>query len=120
MLRRRRRARTVRLPSSSEPLPLLASRRCEPNRSAGSAPGSSSCLPALAEALASLPAPRSDDLSDIIHPAADPLAPGGNFAVLRGNLAPNTAVTKPAAIRADIEALESLSVKYQCPERWAV
>ena len=34
----------------------------------------------------------------IIRTLADPWSPGGGLAVLRGNLAPHTAITKPAAI----------------------
>ncbi|TEU16128.1 MAG: dihydroxy-acid dehydratase [Anaerolineales bacterium] len=36
--------------------------------------------------------------SGIIRPMADPWSQGGGLAILRGNLAPNTAITKPAAI----------------------
>jgi len=36
--------------------------------------------------------------SNIIKTMADPWSTGGGLAVLRGNLAPNTAITKPAAI----------------------
>ncbi len=40
---------------------------------------------------------RSGD-RHIIRTLADPWSPGGGLAVLRGNLAPRTAITKPAAI----------------------
>jgi dihydroxy-acid dehydratase len=36
--------------------------------------------------------------SNIIKTMANPWSPGGGLAILRGNLAPNTAITKPAAI----------------------
>jgi dihydroxy-acid dehydratase len=36
--------------------------------------------------------------SNIIRTMANPWSPGGGLAILRGNLAPNTAITKPAAI----------------------
>jgi dihydroxy-acid dehydratase len=36
--------------------------------------------------------------SDIIRTMANPWSQGGGLAILRGNLAPNTAITKPAAI----------------------
>ena len=39
---------------------------------------------------------------DIIRTLADPWSAEGGLAILRGNLAPNTAITKPAAIRADM------------------
>jgi dihydroxy-acid dehydratase len=38
----------------------------------------------------------------IIRTLADPWSAQGGLAILRGNLAPNTAITKPAAIRADM------------------
>lgn len=38
----------------------------------------------------------------IIRTMADPWSRQGGLAILRGNLAPNTAITKPAAIRADM------------------
>ncbi|MFA6107510.1 MAG: dihydroxy-acid dehydratase [Candidatus Latescibacterota bacterium] len=34
----------------------------------------------------------------VIRPLSDPWSQGGGLAILRGNLAPNTAITKPAAI----------------------
>jgi dihydroxy-acid dehydratase len=46
-----------------------------------------------------LPADRS-----IIRPLDDPWSREGGLAVLRGNLAPNTAVTKPAAIQPDMHS----------------
>ena len=39
---------------------------------------------------------------DIIRTLEEPWSQGGGLAVLRGNLAPNTAVTKPAAIHPDM------------------
>jgi dihydroxy-acid dehydratase len=38
----------------------------------------------------------------IIKTMADPWSKGGGLAILRGNLAPNTAITKPAAIHPDM------------------
>jgi dihydroxy-acid dehydratase len=38
----------------------------------------------------------------VIRTMADPWSQQGGLAILRGNLAPNTAITKPAAIRADM------------------
>ena len=38
----------------------------------------------------------------IIKPLSDPWSKSGGLAVLRGNLAPNTAITKPAAIHPDM------------------
>ncbi len=38
----------------------------------------------------------------IIKPLSDPWEKGGGLAVLRGNLAPNTAITKPAAIKPEM------------------
>jgi dihydroxy-acid dehydratase len=40
---------------------------------------------------------------DIIRTMADPWSKGGGLAILRGNLAPNTAITKPAAIHPDMQ-----------------
>ncbi len=39
-----------------------------------------------------------DGERNIIRPLSDPWGPGGGLAVLKGNLAPRTAITKPAAI----------------------
>jgi dihydroxy-acid dehydratase len=39
----------------------------------------------------------------VIRPLADPWTRGGGLAVLRGNLAPHTAITKPAAIAATMQ-----------------
>jgi dihydroxy-acid dehydratase len=44
--------------------------------------------------------------STIIRTLADPWGQGGGLAVLRGNLAPNTAVTKPAAIVPEMHKFE--------------
>jgi dihydroxy-acid dehydratase len=41
--------------------------------------------------------------SNIIRTLEDPWSKGGGLAILRGNLAPNTAVTKPAAIHPDMQ-----------------
>ncbi len=40
--------------------------------------------------------------SNIIRTLQDPWSHGGGLAILRGNLAPNTAITKPAAIHPDL------------------
>jgi dihydroxy-acid dehydratase len=49
--------------------------------------------------------------SDIIRTMANPWAIGGGLAVLRGNLAPNTGITKPAAI---VPEMRTFSGKAQC------
>jgi dihydroxy-acid dehydratase len=41
--------------------------------------------------------------SNIIRTLEDPWSKGGGLAILRGNLAPNTAITKPAAIHPDMQ-----------------
>ena len=41
--------------------------------------------------------------NDVIRPFASPWSVGGGLAVLRGNLAPNTAITKPAAIHPQMQ-----------------
>ena len=41
--------------------------------------------------------------SNIIKSMQDPWSPEGGLAILRGNLAPNTAITKPAAIHPDMQ-----------------
>ena len=41
--------------------------------------------------------------SHIIRTLEDPWSKGGGLAILRGNLAPNTAITKPAAIHPDMQ-----------------
>jgi dihydroxy-acid dehydratase len=40
--------------------------------------------------------------SGVIRPLANPWSTGGGLAVLRGNLAPNSAITKPAAIKPEM------------------
>ena len=45
----------------------------------------------------------------IIHPLADPWSKEGGLAVLRGNLAPNTGITKPAAIDASMQQFTGAS-----------
>lgn len=47
----------------------------------------------------------------VIRPCSDPWAPGGGLAVLWGNLAPNSAITKPAAIDA---AMHTFSGQARC------
>jgi dihydroxy-acid dehydratase len=40
--------------------------------------------------------------SGVIRPMANPWSTGGGLAILRGNLAPNSAITKPAAIKPEM------------------
>jgi len=54
----------------------------------------------VAQNLANVP----DGDRDIVRPAADPWSEGGGLAILRGNLAPHTAITKPAAIVPEMHA----------------
>ncbi|GAG01340.1 unnamed protein product, partial [marine sediment metagenome] len=49
--------------------------------------------------------------SNIIKTMADPWSTGGGLAVLRGNLAPNTAITKPAAI---VPEMHTFTGKARC------
>ena len=44
-----------------------------------------------------------DPEGSIIRPMSDPWSSGGGLAVLKGNLAPDTAITKPAAIRPEMQ-----------------
>jgi dihydroxy-acid dehydratase len=53
---------------------------------------------------------------DIIRSLADPWDPGGGLAVLRGNLAPNTAVTKPAAIAPEMHHFTGKARCFDCEE----
>ncbi len=53
----------------------------------------------VAENVASAPDPEGS----IIRSMSDPWSKGGGLAVLKGNLAPDTAVTKPAAIRPEMQ-----------------
>jgi dihydroxy-acid dehydratase len=43
---------------------------------------------------------------NIIRTLEDPWSKGGGLAILRGNLAPNTAITKPAAIHPDMQTFK--------------
>ena len=52
-------------------------------------------------------APEPDGI--IIRPLANPWSQEGGLAVLRGNLAPNTAITKPAAIHPDMLTFTGLA-----------
>jgi dihydroxy-acid dehydratase len=52
----------------------------------------------------------------IIRTMADPWAPEGGLGVLRGNLAPNTAVTKPAAIAPEIRTFTGAAHCFNCEE----
>jgi dihydroxy-acid dehydratase len=56
----------------------------------------------VAENVADAPAPDGT----IIRPMDNPWSRGGGLAVLKGNLAPNTAITKPAAIKPDQHTFE--------------
>ncbi|MEW6458426.1 MAG: dihydroxy-acid dehydratase [Bacillota bacterium] len=46
---------------------------------------------------------RTNRRTDVIRPAADPYAPSGGLAVLRGNLAPDGAVVKASAVAPEME-----------------
>lgn len=47
----------------------------------------------------------------IIRPATEPWSTGGGLAILRGNLAPDTAITKPAAI---VESMQTFTGRARC------
>jgi dihydroxy-acid dehydratase len=53
---------------------------------------------------------------NIIRSLADPWSPSGGLAVLRGNLAPNTAVTKPAAIAPEMHHFTGRARCFDCEE----
>jgi dihydroxy-acid dehydratase len=53
---------------------------------------------------------------NIIRSLADPWSPSGGLAVLRGNLAPNTAVTKPAAIAPEMHRFTGRARCFDCEE----
>jgi dihydroxy-acid dehydratase len=53
---------------------------------------------------------------DIIKTIADPWSQGGGLAILRGNLAPNTAITKPAAIHPDMHKFSGKARCFDCEE----
>jgi dihydroxy-acid dehydratase len=52
----------------------------------------------------------------IIHPISDPWSARGGLAVLRGNLAPRTAVTKPAAIAPEQQVFSGRARCFDCEE----
>jgi dihydroxy-acid dehydratase len=52
----------------------------------------------------------------IIRPLDDPWRAGGGLAVLRGNLAPNTAITKPAAIADSMQVFTGTARCFDCEE----
>ena len=54
---------------------------------------------------------------DIIRTMADPWSKGGGLAILRGNLAPNTAITKPAAIHPDMQTFTGKAHCFDSEER---
>ncbi|MEW6750427.1 MAG: dihydroxy-acid dehydratase [Candidatus Latescibacterota bacterium] len=58
---------------------------------------------------------RPPDLH-VIRPLSDPWSPGGGLAVLRGNLAPNTAITKPAAIHPAMRTFHGRARCFDCEE----
>ena len=47
----------------------------------------------------------------IVRPLAEPWSTGGGLAILRGNLAPDTAITKPAAI---VESMQTFTGRARC------
>ncbi|MCB2190039.1 MAG: dihydroxy-acid dehydratase [Deltaproteobacteria bacterium] len=51
-------------------------------------------------------APAEVKNSEMIRPLEDPWGVGGGLAVLRGNLAPNTGITKPAAIKPEMRVFQ--------------
>jgi dihydroxy-acid dehydratase len=67
--------------------------------------------------------PVSENVADaqvcdrkIIRSLVDPWSSGGGLAVLRGNLAPNTAVTKPAAIAPEMHRFTGKARCFDCEE----
>ena len=54
---------------------------------------------------------------DIIRTLGDPWSKEGGLAVLRGNLAPNTAITKPAAIRPEMRVFKGRARCFDSEER---
>jgi dihydroxy-acid dehydratase len=52
----------------------------------------------------------------ILHPATDPLVPGGNFAILSGNLAPRGAVVKKSGIEPAMMVHTGPAVVFDCEE----
>lgn len=52
----------------------------------------------------------------IIRPREDPWSTGGGIAVLKGNLAPDTGITKPAAIHPDMHTFTGLARCYDSEE----
>jgi dihydroxy-acid dehydratase len=52
----------------------------------------------------------------IVRPFADPWSNLGGLKVLRGNLAPNTAISKPAAIHPDMHHFSGLARCFDCEE----
>jgi len=68
----------------------------------------------LGENVSSTEAKITDDR--IIRTMANPWAREGGLAVLRGNLAPNTAITKPAAIAPEIRVFTGKARCFDCEE----
>ena len=66
----------------------------------------------LSENLAAAPAPNRT----IIKTMQDPWSSQGGLAVLRGNLAPSSAVTKPAAIQPDMHTFTGRANCFDCEE----
>jgi dihydroxy-acid dehydratase len=54
--------------------------------------------------------------TDIIKTIEAPWSQGGGLAILRGNLAPNTAITKPAAIHPDMHTFSGTARCFDCEE----
>ena len=54
--------------------------------------------------------------NDVIHGLENPWHEWGSLAVLRGNLAPNTAITKPTAIHPDMLAFEGEAICFDSEE----
>jgi len=67
----------------------------------------------LSENLAAAPAPNRL----IIRTLQDPWSKQGGLAVLRGNLAPNSAITKPAAIHPDMHTFTGRAICFDCEEQ---
>ena len=54
--------------------------------------------------------------SNIIRTAEDPWSRGGGLAILRGNLAPDTAITKPAAIKPEMHKFTGKAICFNSEE----
>ncbi len=65
----------------------------------------------LAENLADY-TPKFPDNPDVIRTLADPFETSGGLAVIRGNLAPDTGISKPAAIHPDVRRFTGTAVVF--------